>query len=108
MKLERRSFLSVSSLNHRSTRFGQEKLVGVKCRCHRFWRGFGQPLGDSRVLMGGVVQHQLDVEVSEDLAVDDHQEGQELTAAVTGEAVVEDLAGGGVEGGEQRRGPMRL
>lgn len=38
-KLERRSCLSVSSLNQRSTRFSHELDVGVKCRCHRRWRG---------------------------------------------------------------------
>ena len=35
---ERRSLRLVSSANHRSTRFIQEELVGVKCRWNRGWR----------------------------------------------------------------------
>ena len=34
-KLPRRTLFSVNSLNHRSTRFKQDEIAGVKCRVNR-------------------------------------------------------------------------
>jgi hypothetical protein len=65
-------------------------------------RGLGQPTGNDRVLVGGVV-------VAEHLqapawvgAGDLLEEGQELAVAVAGSALVGDLPGGDLQGGNQR------
>ena len=67
----------------------------------------GQPASNRRGLVGCVVVHdQMDVEVVGDLGFESAQELEELPAAMTREALSDDCAGGDVEGGEQRGGPV--
>ncbi len=69
----------------------------------------GQPGLDVGVVVGAVVvEDQVHLEVLGDLAVDELQEGQELLVAVAGQAQAHDLAGGGIEGGEEGGGPVAL
>ena len=61
-----------------------------------------QPFSDRLGLVGGVIVHdQVDVEIGRDIAFDLAQEAQELASAMAGIAAPDDLAGGGVESGEQ-------
>jgi hypothetical protein len=93
----------------RSTKLSQEAEVGVKRRCRRRWRGLSsQAFTMGWVLCGVVVQHQVDVEVCRDLAVDDLEEREELAVTMPPEAVVHHIAGGCVQRREQRRGGCRL
>ena len=67
----------------------------------------GQPTLDGRGLVGRViVHHQMDVEVVGDPGFESAQEFEELPAAVTREALPDDLAGGDVQGREERGGPV--
>ena len=67
----------------------------------------GQPASHRRRLVGCVVVHdQMDVEVVGDLGFESAPELKELAAAVTRKALSDDLAGGDVEGGEQRGGAV--
>ena len=61
-----------------------------------------QPFSDRLGLVGGVIVHdEVDVEIGRDIAFDLAQEAQELASAMAGIAAPDDLAGGGVESGEQ-------
>ena len=67
----------------------------------------GQPTLNGRRLVGCVVVHdQMDVELVGDLGFESAQELEELPAAMTREALPDDLAGGDIEGGEQRGGAV--
>ncbi len=68
-----------------------------------------QPLLDLGLLVSGVVvEHEVDVHVRRDVGLDVPQERQELLMPVTRLALRQDVAGGDVECGEQRRGAMPL
>jgi len=68
---------------------------------------FGQPGAHLDMLMGGlVVDDEMDVEFGRGLAVDDRREGEKLLMPVTLAARADDLAGGHIEGREQRRGSV--
>ena len=99
--LPRRSFLVVSSENHRSTRFSHELLVGVKCS----WSGLGeQPAFDRRRLVGGgVVEDEVNVEVFGDLCVDGLQELPELDRAMAGVQPADHLSAGEIQRGVEAR-----
>ena len=94
----RLSSLVVSSANQRSTRFSQDELVGVKCRSKRgcasshFWIA-------GVLWVRAVVEHDVDVEIGGDLAVDGLQELLELDRAVAAVQRADDLAGGEVQRG---------
>ena len=69
-------------------------------------RVLGQPTADDRVLVGGVVvaDHvQLSARVG---AGDLLEEGQELLVAVAGRALVGEVSGGDLQGGNQRGRPV--
>ena len=67
----------------------------------------GQPASHRRRLVGCVVVHdQMDVEVVGDLGFESAQEPEELAAAVTREALSDDLAGGDVQRREERGGAV--
>jgi len=103
----RRSALSVSSRNQRSTRFNHDDEVGVKC----MWkRGvFGQPRPDGGVFVGGVVvADQMHLQAFRDLPVDLAQEPQELDVPMPGQAVTDHHAGEHVQCREQDRSPVAL
>jgi hypothetical protein len=66
-------------------------------------RPLGEPAADQRDLMGGVVVHdQMDVEPLRHVGFDLVEELAELGRTMAGEALSDHLAGGDVEGGEQR------
>ena len=63
----------------------------------------GEPGTDHRGLVGGVVVHdQVDIEVLGHVGLDLVEELEELRCPVAGEALADHLAGGDVQGGEQR------
>ena len=64
--------------------------------------GLVEPVGDVFVLVGAVVVDDEAHVAAGDVAFDELQEPQELLVAVPGAPLVQDLAGGGVERGEQR------
>jgi hypothetical protein len=66
----RRSSLVVSSATQRSTRFSHDELVGVKCRIDESRVRGGPALDRRRLVCGGGVQHEVDVEVVGDLAIE--------------------------------------
>jgi hypothetical protein len=85
-----------------STRLSQENPVGVKCTVTRVFR---QPGFDVGVLVGGVVVVD-DVQAHRRVGGGDLlEEPQDLLVPVAGVAGVGDLAGGGVQGGEQASHP---
>jgi hypothetical protein len=55
---------------------------------------------------GVIVHDQVNVEIGWDVAFDLTQEGEKLAAAMAGIATPDDLAGGGVESGEQAEGSV--
>ncbi|MDP9683679.1 hypothetical protein J2S47_004181 [Streptomyces griseoviridis] len=97
------SFFWVGSANHRSTRFSQDALVGVKCG----WNpGMGrQPLLDVGCLVGRVVvEDQVDLEAGRNLLVEFGEELLELGGPVAAVERADDLAGGRFQGCEQGGG----
>ena len=85
LKLPRRSALSVSSRNQRSTRFSHDDEVGVKCRWNRGWRPARSHVG---VFVGGVVvQDQMHRKPFGHLPVDGAEELQEFLVPVPGQAL---------------------
>jgi hypothetical protein len=88
-----------------STRLIHERPVGVKCKGDPVVLGPGEPLAGVGVLVGGVVvtHHvQLGVRVGGgDLFVELEELLVAVAVAGAGVAGIGDLAGGGVQGGEQ-------
>src|SRR5215210_3530223 len=69
----------------------------------------GQPgLHVGMVVGAVVVEHEVNVETLGHLAVDDLEKEEEFLVAVAGQAQPGDLAGGGVEGGEESGGAVAL
>lgn len=67
-----------------------------------------QPGLDGRGLVSGVVvEHQVDVEAGRDFPVELDEELLELLRAVAPVQGTDDLAGGDLEGGEERGGAAR-
>ena len=88
----RRSFLAVSSENQRSTRFSHEELVGREVQDEP--RVCEQPALDHRGLVsGGVIEHEVDLELGRDLSVEGLQELLELDRAMPAVQLTDDLAG---------------
>ena len=68
-----------------------------------------QPCFDLGMLVGGVVvDHQMEVEGSGRVAVDAPQEAQEFLVTMARHALADDLAGGDIERGKQRRCAVAL
>src|SRR3984893_13947734 len=66
-------------------------------------RPFGEPCADQRCLVGGVIVHdKMDVELAWHCGLDLIQELAELGGAMATVALADNLAGGEVEGSEQR------
>jgi hypothetical protein len=66
-------------------------------------RPFGNPVADQRRLVGGVIVHdEMDVEFARHRGLDLIQELAELDGAMATVALADNLAGGDVEGSEQR------
>lgn len=89
-----------SSANHHSTCLIHDEYVGVKCSSNR--GGRQQPLGDDRRLVGGeVAADHVDRQAGLGLAVDLVEEVTGVDSPVLCGQLPDDLAGGGVQGGEQ-------
>src|SRR5215469_10086092 len=74
-----------------------------RCEVHVIARVAGEPSPDRRRLVGGViVEHQVYVEIGWNRLLDLGQEVAEFDRAMTLVAAADDLAGGNVQGGEQR------
>src|ERR1700756_3000539 len=72
-------------------------------------RPFGEPVADQRRLVGGVIVHdEMDVEIARDCGLDLVEELAELGGPMASIALADNLAGGDIEGGEQRRRSMAL
>ena len=85
LKLPRRSALSVSSRNQRSTRFSHDDEVGVKCRSNLVT---AQPALHVGMVVGGVVvQDQVYRKVFGHFAIDRAEELQELLVPVPGQTL---------------------
>jgi len=70
-------------------------------------RSFSEPSAHLGMLVGGiVVNDEMNVELGRRLVVNDPQEGEKLLMAMTLAAFADHLAGGHIEGGEQRRGSV--
>ena len=71
--------------------------------------GVFEPFADGFGLVGGqVVQDDVDVEVAGGVQVDPLEEREHVFAGVAAAGLVQDLAGGDVEGGEQVQGAVAL
>ena len=91
--------------NQRSTWLSHEAEVGGEVKMVA--RSFGEPSAHLGMLVGRiVVHHEMKVELWWSLLVNEPQEGEKLLMAMTLAAFAEPLAGGHIQGGEQRRGPM--
>ena len=102
----RRSFLVVSSANQRSTRFSHERAGRGEVQ-DEAWVG-GQPALDRRGLVGGgVVEHEVHVEVVGDLGVD-RASGTSWNSIARWRACSEPmtLPGGEVQRGVEARGAV--
>jgi len=99
----RLSSLVVSSKNQRSTRFSHELEVGGEVQDEARVRE--QPFLDRRGLVrGAVVEHEVDVEMRGDLAIEGLEELFELDCAVAGVQPADDLAGAQIQRGVEAGG----
>src|SRR6516162_735364 len=103
----RRICFSVSSANHRSTRFSHDAPVGVKWRWKREAGPLCQPPADQRRLVCPVVvEDEVDGEVRRHHALDRVEELPELDTAMAPMTLPHDGAGLHIECRKQRRGAM--
>ena len=66
-------------------------------------RPLGEPIPDDFGFMGGVIVHDdMNIEITGHIGLDPVEKLAELPRPVTAKALADDLAGGDVEGGEQR------
>ena len=72
-------------------------------------RPLGEPCSDGWGLVGGVIVHdQMDIEIVRHIGIDLTKKRQKFLGAVSLEASSDHLAGGNIEGGEERRRAMPL
>jgi len=96
--------LEVSSPNQRSTRLSYELEVGREVPHEPGVRG--EPVTDGRRLVrGGVVEHEMDIELGGHFAVEGLEELLELDRAVPAVQRADDLAASDVKRGAEARRP---
>jgi hypothetical protein len=106
-KTPRLMALSVSSRNHRSTRFSQDDAVGVNCSWKRGCL-VSQVFTSLCLWVGVAVQNQMNRKPFGHFPIYRAQEPQELLLAMAVHALADHGAIEGIEGGEQRGGAVPL
>ena len=99
----------MSSLNQPSTRFSHDELVGVKCRCQRARLGWASQSATGGALWAERLSNTTWISRSRGTCRSiSLKNAQHVVGGVAASAVVEDLAGGDVQRGEQVGGAVAL